>query len=66
LADVVRRGYAWGVIRGLDTCGIQNYLKRRKIRKQYDQEILKAYKAIAEKTVGPSVPETRSRGQRVY
>lgn len=64
--EAYRVGYAWGVIRGLDTCGIQNYFKRVKIRKQYDQEILKAYKQIADRTVGPVAAGTRPRAQKVY
>lgn len=58
-----RVGYAWGVIRGIDTCGVQNFLKRKKIRKQYEKQILDAYKQIAR--AATEAPETEGRPGRL-
>jgi hypothetical protein len=55
-----RVGYAWGVIRGIDTCGVQNFLKRKKIRKQYEKQILDAYKQIARSATEPIDSDGRS------
>lgn len=37
-----RYGYYAGIIRGIDTCGVQNYLKRKRIREEYQDKLLSA------------------------
>ena len=45
--DAFRVGYAWGVMNGIDTCGVQNWNKRRKLRRAYEKEILSSYAKVA-------------------
>jgi len=33
-------GFYFGIIRGLDTCGVQNYFERQRIRKKFNEKIL--------------------------
>ncbi len=40
--DAYRLGYYAGIIRGIDTCGIQNYIRRKKLRKEFEQKLLDA------------------------
>lgn len=37
--DAYRYGLYFGIIRGIDTCGVQNYMKRKRIRKKYEKRI---------------------------
>jgi hypothetical protein len=37
-----RYGYYAGIIRGIDTCGVQNFLKRKRIRNEYQERLLAA------------------------
>ena len=37
-----RLGYYAGIIKGIDTCGVQNYLKRRRLRDEYEQRLIDA------------------------
>ena len=35
-----RYGLYFGIVRGLDTCGVQNFFKRKQIRKRYQERLL--------------------------
>jgi len=55
-----RYGFYAGIIRGIDTCGVQNYFQRRKVRKEYAQKLLEAAMAESERLTEP----VRKRGAR--
>lgn len=40
--DAYRYGFYSGIIRGIDTCGVQNYFKRRRIRNEFQERLLQA------------------------
>ena len=40
--DAYRYGFYAGIIRGIDTCGVQNYFKRKKIRNTFQERLLSA------------------------
>jgi len=57
--EAYRLGYYAGIIKGIDTCGVQNYLRRRKLRKEFQQRLLDAVVAHQE-----SLTEPVGRGRR--
>lgn len=57
--EAYRLGYYAGIIKGIDTCGVQNYLKRRKLRKEFTQRLLDAVISHQE-----MLTEPRGRGRR--
>jgi len=44
--DAFRVGYYFGVIRGIDTCGLKNLLNRRKIRDQFSKKVMESVMKI--------------------
>lgn len=38
--EAFRYGLYFGIVRGLDTCGVQNFFKRKQIRKRYQERLL--------------------------
>lgn len=40
--DAYRYGFYFGIIKGIDTCGVQNYFKRKRIRDEFKTRILEA------------------------
>jgi len=40
--DAYRYGFYAGIIRGIDTCGVQNYFKRKRIRNEFQDRLLHA------------------------
>lgn len=40
--EAYRLGYYAGIIKGIDTCGVQNYMRRRALRKEFQQRLLDA------------------------
>jgi hypothetical protein len=47
-----RYGLYMGIIRGIDTCGVQNYLKRKRIRKKYEKRILEGFMTTSKRAAG--------------
>jgi len=64
--EAFRYGVYNGIIRGIDTCGVQNYLKRRKIRKQYQDAILDAQRLEMERVAGLKGDPGRSRRRKRF
>jgi hypothetical protein len=50
--EAYRLGYYSGIITGIDTCGIQHWAKRRRIRKEFEQRLLDAVLEQRRKVVG--------------
>lgn len=56
--DAFRYGFYIGIIRGIDTCGVQNYFKRRKIRKDFQKKLYQAQLDMTARLTGTAVPKT--------
>lgn len=52
--EAYRLGYYAGIIKGIDTCGVQNYMRRRRLRKDFQQKLLDAAVAHQETLTEPS------------
>lgn len=52
--EAYRLGYYSGIIKGIDTCGVQNYMKRRRLRKDFQQKLLDAVVDHQETLTEPS------------
>lgn len=50
--DAYRYGFYFGIIRGIDTCGVQNYFKRRKIRNEFQQRVFDAAMETSARVAG--------------
>ena len=61
--DAYRYGFYAGIIRGIDTCGVQNYFKRRKIRDTFQQKILEAAMDTTARVTGTGGGGTPKRGR---
>jgi hypothetical protein len=55
-----RYGLYMGIIRGIDTCGVQNYLKRKRIRKKYEKRILEGFMTTSKRAAGIGSRSTAS------
>jgi len=55
-----RYGMYFGIIRGIDTCGVQNFLKRKRIRKRYQEKILQGVLSSSARAGGISKKPPRS------
>ena len=55
--EAYRYGFYAGIIRGIDTCGVQNYFKRRRIRNEFQERLLSAAMETTARVTG-----TRSGG----
>lgn len=53
-SEAYRLGYYAGIIKGIDTCGVQNYMRRRRLRKDFQQKLLDAVVSHQETLTGPS------------
>jgi len=51
-AEAYRLGFYFGIIRGIDTCGVQNYFERRRIRKEFSQKLLSGAFEVASGAAG--------------
>ncbi len=60
--EAFRYGVYFGIIRGIDTCGVQNYFTRRKIRKRYQKRALEGLVSEASRAAGIETPTPKSRG----
>ena len=56
-----RLGYYAGIIKGIDTCGVQNYLKRRRLRDEYEQRLIDAALTQARTLTGTGAKRGRVR-----
>lgn len=61
--EAFRYGLYFGIIRGIDTCGVQNYLKRKRIRKRYQERLLEGLISETSRAGGLSV-STRGKSKR--
>lgn len=61
--EAFRYGVYFGIIRGIDTCGVQNYFTRRKIRKRYQKRALEGLVSEATRAAGIDTPTPTSRGK---
>lgn len=59
--EAYRYGLYFGIIRGIDTCGVQNYLKRKKIRKRYEQRIFEGMMSESARAGGLTTGKRASR-----
>jgi hypothetical protein len=57
--DAFRYGLYFGIIRGIDTCGVQNYLKRKRIRKRYQERLLEGLISETSRAGGLSVGKAK-------
>ena len=63
--DAYRYGFYAGIIRGIDTCGVQNYFKRRRIRNEFQERLLSAAMETTARVTGTrSGTKTRRRSRR--
>lgn len=62
--EAYRVGYYEGVVRGIDTCGVQNYFKRKKIRKNYEKELLEAREEAQARVLSGGSGPTSYSGRR--
>ena len=60
--EAARLGLYFGIIRGLDTCGIQNYFERQRIRKKFGQKLVSGAFEATNKELG--VGGSKSGGSR--
>jgi len=58
--DAFRVGYYFGVIRGIDTCGIKNIINRRKIRDRFSKRVLDAVMGIPDRAALKATAKGRS------
>lgn len=56
--EAFRYGFYSGIIRGIDTCGVQNYFKRRRIRNTFQERLLSAAMETTARVTGTSVRPT--------
>lgn len=57
-SDIFYMGYFYGVIDGIDLAGVQNYLKRRRIRKRAEKELFDVVRTFKVKALaGPNFME---------
>jgi len=61
--EAFRYGLYFGIIRGIDTCGVQNYLKRKRIRKRYQERLLEGLISETSRAGGLSVAARGSSGK---
>ncbi len=61
--DAYRYGFYAGIIRGIDTCGVQNYFKRRRIRNEFQERLLSAAMETTARVTGTR-SGSRSTGKR--
>lgn len=59
--EAFRYGFYFGIIRGIDTCGVQNFFKRRKIRKRYQERALEGLVSEASRAAGIDTPTPKRR-----
>jgi len=50
-------GLYFGIVRGIDTCGVQNYFKRKRIRKTYQERLIEGLMSETARAGGISVPK---------
>lgn len=50
--DAYRYGFYAGIIRGIDTCGVQNYFKRKRIRNEFQERLLSAAMETTSRVTG--------------
>ena len=58
--DAFRYGLYFGIIRGIDTCGVQNYMKRKRIRRKYQERLIEGAMSEAFRAGGISKGKTKS------
>ena len=58
--EAFRYGYRIGIIKGIDTCGVQNYMKRRRIKKAYIDRIAEGEQELAARLSGTKLPRQRA------
>lgn len=61
--EAFRYGLYFGIIRGIDTCGVQNYLKRKRIRKRYQERLLEGLISETTRAGGLSVSTRGKKGR---
>lgn len=60
--EAAKYGYYMGIIKGIDTCGVQNYMKRRRIRKAYQDRLAEGEQEFAAGFSGTKVPKLKKHG----
>lgn len=62
--DAYRYGFYAGIIRGIDTCGVQNYFKRRRIRNEFQERLLAAAMETTARVTGARSSSKPSRKRK--
>jgi len=65
--DAYRYGFYAGIIRGIDTCGVQNYFKRKRIRNEFQDRLLHAAMETTARVTGTrsgTVSRKRKKGTK--
>jgi hypothetical protein len=64
--EAYKLGFYFGIIRGIDTCGVQNYFERKRIRQKFGEKLVSGAFEVASKAAGVGGGSTRSsrRGYR--
>lgn len=62
--EAFRYGLYFGMIRGIDTCGVQNFLKRKRIRKRYQERLLEGLVTEATRAGGLQAPKSKKKPER--
>lgn len=55
-----RMGYYYGVLRGMNSCGLQNMFKRAQFRRQFQKNIIKSYNELAQKAISKDARRVRT------
>lgn len=64
--DAYKYGFYAGIIRGIDTCGVQHYLKRKKIRDEFQSKLMSAAMETTARVTGTrsgKMSPSRGRGR---
>lgn len=62
--EAFKLGLYFGIMRGIDTCGVQNYFERKRIRKKFAEQLMRgAFEtaAVAGGTAPPKAKRSRSK-----
>lgn len=58
--EAYKQGFYAGIIKGIDTCGVQNWAKRKKLRKEFERRLVEGLLRFQEEH---GVRRTRGRGR---
>lgn len=62
--EAFKLGLYFGIMRGIDTCGVQNYFERKRIRKKFAEQLMRGAFETAAEAGGVSPPKSRKTSGR--